>query len=82
MDNFYTSVKLLLDLQVRGVQACGTVGAGRKDLPKNKELTKKAGLNKFNVAQQDDLTFCVWQDTKTVMVLSNFNDPTANGSFC
>ncbi|XP_056449916.1 uncharacterized protein LOC130385437 [Gadus chalcogrammus] len=69
---------------VRGVQACGTVRAGRKDLPKNKELTKKAGLNKhqFNVAQQDDLTFCVWQDTKTVMVLSNIHDPTANGSFC
>jgi hypothetical protein len=71
-----------VDLQVKVVKACGTVRAGRKDLPKNKELTKKAGLNKhqFNVAQQDDLTFCVWQDTKTVMVLSNFHDPTANGS--
>uniref|UniRef100_A0A8C5BAP3 PiggyBac transposable element-derived protein domain-containing protein n=1 Tax=Gadus morhua TaxID=8049 RepID=A0A8C5BAP3_GADMO len=82
MDNFYTSVKLLLDLQGRGVQACGTVRAGRKDLPKNKELTKAAGLTKhaFNVAQRDDLTFCVWQDTKTVMVLSNFHDPTEHGS--
>ncbi|XP_030217354.1 piggyBac transposable element-derived protein 4 [Gadus morhua] len=45
MDNFYTSVKLLLDPQVR-----------------------------------DDLTFFVWQDTKTVMVLSNIHDSTANGS--
>jgi hypothetical protein len=55
---------------------------GVKDLPKNKELTKAAGLTKhaFNVAQRDDLTFCVWQDTKTVMVLSNFHDPTEHGS--
>ncbi|CAM4573597.1 unnamed protein product [Leuciscus chuanchicus] len=81
MDNFYTSVKLMEDLKVRGVQACGTVRANRKDLPKIKQLTKKAELNKheFNVAQRDDLTFCIWQDTKAVMVLSNYHDPTAHG---
>lgn len=35
--NFYTSVKLMEDLKVRGVQACGTVRANRKDLPKNEQ---------------------------------------------
>ena len=40
-------------------------------------LPKKLKLNKheFKVAQKDELTFCVWQDTKAVCVLSNFHDP-------
>ena len=82
MDNFYTGVPLMVDLKNRGVQACGTVRANRKGLPKSKDLTKQAGMNRhqFKVAQQDDLTFCIWQDTKAVMVLSNFHDPTAFGS--
>lgn len=82
MDNFYTGMDLMLDLKARRVQACGTVRANRKGLPKNTDLTKKAGLGKheYRVAQQDDLTFCVWQDTKTVMVLSNYHDPTARGT--
>ena len=36
--------------------------------------------HEYKVAQQDDLTFCIWQDTKAVMVLSNFHDPTSFGS--
>ena len=82
MDNFYTGVPLMVDLKNRGVQACGTVRANRKGLPKSKDLTKQAGMNRhqFKVAQQDDLTFCLWQDTKAVMVLSNFHDLRAFGS--
>ena len=30
--------------------------------------------------QKDNLSFCVWQDTKAVMVLSNYHDPTEKGS--
>ena len=50
--------------------------------PKNKDLTKQAAMKKheFKVEQRDDLTFCIWQDTKAVMVLSNYHDPTAYGS--
>ncbi|KAM4536507.1 piggyBac transposable element-derived protein 4-like isoform 1-T2 [Odontesthes bonariensis] len=82
MDNFYTSVPLLVDLNVRGVGACGTVRANRRGLPKNKELSKQAGMarNQYRVAQQDKLTLCVWQDTKAVMVLSNHHDPMALGT--
>ena len=30
--------------------------------------------------QKDNLSFCVWQDTKAVMVLSDYHDPTEKGS--
>ena len=46
MDNFYTGVPLMVDLKNRGVQACGTVRANRKGLPKSKDLTKQAGMNR------------------------------------
>ena len=45
-------------------------------------LSKQGSLGKheFKVAQKDGLTFCVWQDTKAVMVLSDYHDPTEKGS--
>jgi hypothetical protein len=45
-------------------------------------LPKQLKLNKheFKVAQKDELTFCVWQDTKAVCVLSNFHDPESQGT--
>ncbi|XP_062583974.1 piggyBac transposable element-derived protein 4-like [Saccostrea cucullata] len=80
MDNFYTSPELLNDLHIRGIMACGTVRVNRKGLPKHL-LPSKVGLQKheFKVAQKDNLTYCVWQDTKPVTVLSNFHDPTHRG---
>lgn len=82
MDNFYTSVPLLVDLNVRGVQACGTVRTNRRGLPQTKELSKHSGMSRhqYRVAQQDSLTLCVWQDTKAVLVLSNHHDPMALGT--
>ncbi|XP_062610944.1 piggyBac transposable element-derived protein 4-like [Saccostrea cucullata] len=76
MDNYYTSPDLLRDLHIRGIMACGTVRADRKGLPKEL-LAAKVRLDKheYKVAQNDLLTFCVWQDTKPVCVLSNFHDP-------
>ena len=79
-DNFYTGVELLQDLHTRGVMLCGTVYTNRKRLSKEL-LPKQLKLNKheYKVAQKDELTFCVWQDTKAVCVLSNFHDPQAVG---
>ncbi len=82
MDNFYTGVELFEEMKAHGLNACGTVRANRKGLPKNDMLTKRASLGRhdFRVAQKGELTFCIWQDTKTVMVLSNHHDPTKTGT--
>ncbi|KAK2190175.1 hypothetical protein NP493_87g02016 [Ridgeia piscesae] len=80
-DNFYTSPDLLTYLHARQVYACGTVRANRKNLP-TALLPKNVNLQRheFKVAQKDELSFVVWQDTKPVCVLSNFHDPTAMGA--
>ncbi|XP_062620039.1 piggyBac transposable element-derived protein 4-like [Saccostrea cucullata] len=80
MDNFYTSPQLLLDLHVRGILACGTVRSNRKGLPKEL-LPARINLEKhvYKVDQNDSLTFCVWKDTKPVLVLSNFHDSQHTG---
>ena len=80
-DNFYTSTDLLSYLKVRQMYACGTVRSNRKNLltallPKNVKLQK----HEYKVAQKDELSYVVWQDTKPVCVLSNFHDPTAVGT--
>ena len=76
MDNFYTSPELLRALYIRGIMACGTVRSNRKGLPKEL-LPAKLHLrkHKYKLAQYDDLTYCIWQDTKPVIFLSNFHDP-------
>lgn len=81
MDNFYTGTELLSQLVVHGVYACGTIRANRKGLPQAL-LPKNARLQKhqYKIAQQDDLTFCIWVDTKPVLVLSNFHGPDIIGS--
>ena len=78
-DNFYTGIELLEDMRRHGLYGCGTVRANRRGLPKE---VVKAPLRKhqYAVAQKEELTFCVWRDTKTVMVLSNYHDPKATGS--
>ncbi|KAK3797066.1 hypothetical protein RRG08_065832 [Elysia crispata] len=80
MDNFYTSVPLLRDLARNGVLAIGTVRSNRKYLP-NDLLPKSVRLEKhqYRVAQADNLTFCVWMDTKAVLVMSNYHCPTLTG---
>lgn len=80
-DNFYTSTELLLDLQLRGVNACGTIRLNQKGppkdlLPANLSLVK----HEHKVTQKDGLTFCCWMDTKPVLLLSNFHDPTGRGT--
>ena len=81
MDNLYTAVNLFSDLRIRGVMACGTVRSNRKGLPvallpKNMKLQR----GEFKVAQKDDLVFATWMDTKPVLTLSNFHDPTEQGT--
>ena len=76
MDNSCTSVELLEDLVVHGIYGCGTLRSNCKGLP-TALLPKNVKLNKhdYKVAQKNELTFCIWQDTEPVLVLSNFHDP-------
>ena len=79
-DNFYTSVELLVFLLAHGIYACGTVRANRRGLPnhlhpKNLRLQK----HQYRLAQNNDLSFCAWMDTKMVLVMSNFHNPTDLG---
>ncbi|XP_061186542.1 piggyBac transposable element-derived protein 4-like [Saccostrea echinata] len=80
MDNFYTSPELLKNLHSQGIMACGAVRVNQKGLPKDL-LPSKVNLQKheFKVAQKDSLTYCVWQDTKPITVISNFHDPIHRG---
>ena len=66
-DNFYMSPDLLTYLHARQVYACGTVRANRKNLP-TALLSKNVALQRyeFKVAQKDELSYVVWQDTKPV----------------
>ena len=80
MGNFYSSPILFNELYMRGFNACGTVRTNRKGmpaslLPRNNRLAK----HDFRVAQKDELTCCIWQDTKPIMFLSNFHDPSSRG---
>jgi len=75
-----TSRTLLEDLSHRGIQAAGTVRSNRKGLPADL-LPKAIRLQKhqYKVAQDNQLTFCNWMDTKNVLVLSNFHSPQDTG---
>ena len=76
MDNYYTSVPLLQDLRQSGLYGCGTVRANRRGLPTDL-LPRNVRLRKhdFKIAQLNDITFGIWQDTKAVCVLSNCHSP-------
>ena len=84
-DNYFTSVPLMKNLKLLGIQACGTVRANRKDLPaalvpgRNRRPLPR---HEFQIAQRDELVFVNWQDTKPVCVLSNYHYPTDRGIVC
>jgi len=77
MDSFYTGVPLFEDLKARGVDACGVIRADRKGIPARPQQAMEK--HRYQVAQKDALSFCAWQDTKVVTVLSNYHDPSATG---
>ena len=60
--------------------ACGTVRANRKGLHTTL-LAKNVPLQQgeLKLAQKDDHAYAIWMDTKVVLTLSNFHDPTQQG---
>jgi hypothetical protein len=81
MDNFYSSVQLFQTLRACGLLACGTVRANRKGLPVEL-LPRNVALERgaYKVAQKDEMMYSIWQDTKPVLVISNYHDPSEEGT--
>ena len=78
MDNYYTSVDLLVDLLARGINACGPSALTRRACLISCVL-RTSGCSEAQTAQKQDLTYAIWMDTKAVLVLSNFHDPVEKG---
>ena len=75
VDNWYTSVPLFLELERRGILACGTVRSNRKFLPKEivdqqNEQAKRLKRGDSLFRQSGNLVCCTWKDKKPVHLLS------------
>jgi hypothetical protein len=77
-DNFFTITPLFKDLLSDKVYACGTYNYTRKCYPKDLKPIAKSGLKQrgeYRYRQQGNLLVSLWQDTKTVSVLSTNQSP-------
>ena len=76
LDNFYTSVPLLLFLSGQGILCCGTMWVNRKYYPKE-ELSvgvKQLKKGEMKWACYKNLTALLWKDSKPVFFLSSIHD--------
>ena len=74
-DNFYTSPALYKQLERAGTGACGTVRAGRKNMPYDIHPTRlhlSKGDNPVFM-RSDNMVACAWHDTKRVHFLSTIH---------
>ena len=75
VDNWYTSVPLFLELERRGILACGTVRGNKKFLPKDivnpsNEQVKRLQRGESLFRQSGNLVCITWKDKKFVHLLS------------
>ncbi|XP_049958985.1 piggyBac transposable element-derived protein 1-like [Schistocerca serialis cubense] len=85
-DNYYTSIPLMHYLKGRGILSLGTVSRNRvhnKKLPDDKSLSKEERgkiLEFIGNYEGTEISNVVWQDNKTVMLLSTSvgSDPVSN----
>ena len=81
-DNFFSSVDLALDLLRNGLYSCGTLRSNRKGFPVELKKHVKTGLENrgdiktMQAIQADNLTVSLWQDNRSVVVISTDCDPT------
>ena len=77
-DNFFTNAALFQDLLADGIYACGTYNTTRKCYPCDLKQKAKSGLGErgsTEYRQDGQLLVTLWQDTKTVSVLSSNCQP-------
>ena len=82
MDKFFSSPRLFDDLETRKINSCGTVRANAKDMPPDfgpKNL--KLGRGDVRVRTWGSLTALVWKDRQEVYMLTNMDQPPAEGNF-
>ena len=73
-DNFFSSPKLLEDLQNEGIYACSTVRAGRVGLPpSSRRKLKREG--EMICEQKGNLVYTKWHDKRDVNILPTNFDP-------
>ena len=77
-DNFYTTVKLLKDLFMIGIGACGTILSNRRGFPtelKNvKEFEKGSKRGDYRWSRDEEVLTVQWRDNKTISVMSTFHE--------
>ena len=76
LDNYYTSVPLLLYLSWKGILACGTMRKNRKYFPRDQlsANVKKMKRGEYLWASCKSLNAMVWIDSKPVYFLSSIHD--------
>ena len=77
-DRFFTSVKLMEDLEEAGTYACATVMLNRRGLPTDARRLKlrERGANYFR--QKDNVVLSVWKDKRQVSALSTYSNAVMN----
>ncbi|XP_059162842.1 piggyBac transposable element-derived protein 4-like [Physella acuta] len=75
-DNFFSSIKLSVDLMTNDTYSCGTIRQNRKHWPK--ELTGKLKVNHCEWRQIDNLVACWWRDKRAISMLSTNASPVWN----
>ncbi|XP_065057630.1 piggyBac transposable element-derived protein 4-like [Rhopilema esculentum] len=78
LDNFYTSVPLVLFLKSQGIYTCGTMRSNRRYFPIDilSRNAKSMARGEFNFAFFKGLTALMWKDSKPVYFLSSIHDAT------
>ena len=75
-DSYFSSIKLLDDLQKVGTYACATVRANRAGLPDAVKKPRNLVRGQSVMRQRGNHLAVVWQDKKEVRVISTNSQPT------
>lgn len=77
INNFFTSVPFLAYLKTKGIFACETVNSTQKYSPKlESDKNIKMSDIGWHMSDQNKILIVQWKDTREVIFLSNFHNPT------
>jgi len=86
MDNFYTSLKLYIDLLKLKTMACGTILANRKGFPgelrDTKAFNKTANRGNMRWVRKGYLGIVQWKDNKIVNMITTIHKNLSAKGFC